>query len=176
MYVLCLQRKRNEIPINDFDQLKVGMQLCFPRSAYNHHGIVTSVCNKTNTYETIHMTDDKDSIMDKQITVIAEPRKEIKRIEDDELLFYDYGEHSIDRIIRKVHKIPDVNESESLVSKRAQLLFDAFQILKQDANNQLLSFNCEHFANYCATGLAFCNQKDEFAMTDTLVTAILDQK
>lgn len=177
-YVLCFQKNRNKISIN-FDQLKVGMQLCFPRAAYNHHGIVTNVCHKTKTYEIIHMTGDKDTIMDKQINGIAEPRKERKSVEDDELRFefYEYGEHSIDRIFRKVHKIPDVDQSGSLVSKRARLLFEAFQILKQNANYQLLSFNCEHFASYCATGLAFCKQKDMIAMTEnTLVTAILDQK
>ncbi|CAC5362776.1 unnamed protein product [Mytilus coruscus] len=154
------------------------MQVSFPKSGYKHHAIVTNVVRKPECYEIIHMTGDAGTILDKNFTGIAEIRKERKYFDaNDEMKFYDYGEYSIDKIIRNVYKIKDDNEGESIVSKRASLLYDAFNYLRNDIIYNPLTFNCEHLASYCATGLAFCKQKNALVMTENrLVTAILDKK
>lgn len=176
--VIFLQSKRQKMPkIADIQKLKVGMQVGFSRAAYNHHGIVSNVYATGNSYEIIHMTGDKDTLMDKQFHGIAEIRKEKKYFDDKGMTFYDYGESSLDRIFRSVHAIGDDNSVESIVSKRACFLYEAFQTFRNEVYYKMFSFNCEHFASYCATGLAFCKQKDGLAMKEnTLATAILDKK
>lgn len=158
-------------------ELKVGMQVSFDRIAYNHHGIVSNVWPTKNTYEIIHMTGDKDTIKDKQFNGLAEIRKEIRQFSADGMGFYDYGEYSLDKIVRQVHKIWVDNSEQSIVSQRAVLLYEASQTFRNDVYYKILSFNCEHFASYCATGLAFCNQKDGLTTkANTLATALLDRK
>lgn len=153
------------------------MQVCFARPVYNHHGIVSNVWPVNNTYEIIHMTGDKDTIKDKQITGLAEIQKEIKDFAADGISFYDYGEQSLDRIVKGVLHIWKEDSMGSIVSKRARLLYEASKKFSHEVYYKLLSFNCEHFASYCATGLAFCKQKDRLALTvNTQATTLLDKR
>lgn len=154
------------------------MQLCFPKSKYNHHAIVTNVWHKPECYEVVHMTGDFDTFLDIRWKGIAEVRKEKKQFDvNDELRFYDYGENSIDRVIKKVYNIRNDNASENIVAKRACVLYDAFKFFRKNVYYKLLKFNCEHLASYCATGKAFCKQKDVFVDTEnTFASAMLDKK
>lgn len=150
------------------------MHVCFSKSAYNHHGIVTNVMPAKNTYEIIHMTGDKDTLTDKTVFGLAEIKKEIKHFDDDKIsYYYKYNEYSMEEIYRN---IPNETSEENMVLKRAYLLYEAFEIFRFDVYYKLLKFNCEHFASYCSTGLAFCKQQEVIMLTTNLpATTLLDK-
>lgn len=182
MHNLYFQQKRNKIPLTNLamfqKNLRVGMQVCFGRPGYKHHGIVSKVSPTECSYEIIHMTGDTDTIFDKQVKGIAEIRRETQSFDvKDKMKVYDYGECSFDKKIREEHNISCEISNESIVSKRASLLHEAFEMVRDDVYYKMFEFNCEHFACYCATGLAYCKQKEGMAMTENLrATTLLDKK
>lgn len=150
------------------------MHVCFSKLGYNHHGIVTNVMPTKNTYEVIHMSGDKDTVMDKRVFGIAEIKKELKHFDDVVISYcYEYSEYSMNEIYRSIN---NEKAGGNMVSKRACLLYEAFEIYRYDVYYKTFSFNCEHFASYCSTGLAFCKQKDVFVLTVNLhATTLLDK-
>lgn len=154
------------------------MQISYERDLfYNHHGIVTNVWPKKNYYEVINMSADYTTVLDRQ-PGIAELRQERREFDiKEKISFYDYGEYSIDKILRKIHNIEDGIIGSSIVPKRASLFYQNFKRLRETLAYAMTSFNCEHFASYCATGLAFCKQKELVTKTENLrKTDLLDKK
>lgn len=174
---MFLQVKRRKTKITDIHMMKKGMQVCIERPLYNHHLIVSNVMPLENRYEIINMTGDLKTIFDEN-QGIAEIRKEVKDFNaNDNMSFYDYGENSIDAIIRKKYNMVEENSIESIVPERASLLHEAFETLRDKLWYNVPSFNCEHFASYCATGLAFCKQKQPVTKKENIVaTDFLDKK
>lgn len=58
--------------------------------------------------------------------------------EDNGLFYYDYSNGSF---------------SDDIIKERAEMLVRIFD--RTDLKYQLYDFNCEHFASYCATGVAY---------------------
>lgn len=177
-HFLRIQEKREKTEkISEIDQLKVGMQISYERDFYKHHGIVTKVWPKQNCYEVINMSGDFKTLIEKQPGIAELRRERLEFNTKDKISFYDYGEYSMDRIIRKVHNIEDGIAEPSIVQLRASLIYQNFVNLREKLAYKIKSFNCEHFASYCATGLAFCKQKEKLTKTENLkATVFLDKK
>lgn len=178
IFLFYMQKERLKINVTDINQLKVGVQVSFARPGYCHHGIVTNIWLNKKSYEIIHLTGTTDTILDKHVNGKAEIRKQVKHFNDDKIkVMYDYGNYSIGEIIRKKHSIGFDNLADMMVLKRASVLYEAFETFKRDIYYNVLSFNCEHFASYCATGLAYCKQQELLTVREnTEYTAFIDKK
>ncbi|XP_052083874.1 uncharacterized protein LOC127721233 isoform X2 [Mytilus californianus] len=111
---------------------------------YIHHGIVITISKINKTFEMVALTGGHKtipSLIGKNIEPVIETTS-IKFTSKD-LFYFDYN-HLSDK---------DVN-----IKNRAEALVSLF--VKSGVKYNLREFNCDHFASYCSTGLAFSGQRN----------------
>lgn len=133
------------------NNLKIGLEVAFGKIkigdsfAYKHHGIVTQICNFSNTFEIVELTatDTPGNFLSAISSSRLEPRivKNCVHFEAQHLFCYDYSNCAF---------------SDDVIKERAEILFRIF--CRSGVPYNLYGFNCEHFASYCATGVAFSGQ------------------
>lgn len=129
--------------------LKIGLEVAFGRlnlgntSLYKHHGIVTSICNTSRTFEIVELTtnDGNYSVAISGRGLQPKVVKTSVRFKENHMFYYDYDQYSF---------------PHEVVKERAEMLVRIFD--ESGIVYNLYEFNCEHFASYCATGVAFCRQ------------------
>ncbi|CAC5388687.1 unnamed protein product [Mytilus coruscus] len=153
------------------------MEISFKRlMGYKHHGVVTSIWLDNDSFEMINLTGDSSSFFSSGARK-AIPIKETCEFSDiTTAYFYDYGEYSIDKRI----PVPEDDETSatlSIVALRADILYAIYRKITR-IRYDVRSFNCEHFASYCVTGVAFCNQTSAVLEwhINTDATEILDKE
>lgn len=146
--------------------LKIGREVSFGRYnvgnnyAYKHHGIVTSICKASQTFEIVELTA-KGTAGNFSMAISGsclKPKimKNSIHFQESHLFYYDYSSFSF---------------SEEIIKERAEMLVRIFD--KSGIDYKLYEFNCEHFTSYCATGVAFSrqlsdvNEKATQALDDT---------
>ncbi|VDI03580.1 Hypothetical predicted protein [Mytilus galloprovincialis] len=135
------------------DDLQIGMEIAFGRMKfadgsyiYKHHGIVIKISETCNRFEIVELRATESAFNTCLAVLCRNSRPSVQRKTlkfHDNLYYYDYQKISFSR---------------KLVKKRAKkmvLIFD-----KSGVEYNLTKFNCEHFACYCATGLACSGQTE----------------
>lgn len=131
--------------------LAVGMHIFIKEK---HHGVISNVWPERGTFEFIHLAGDVMSHNGEWVVgggrSQSSCQKLIMKFKDEEISYFDYANHSVDKK-RKT--------DESILNKiRAQTLYQVshkFKDMQYDINN----FNCEHFATYCVAGWAYCKKQ-----------------
>lgn len=128
--------------------LMIGLEVAFGRMKvnkrfiYKHHGIIINICFVSSTFEIVELLGDGNAYR----AVSCSSLKPIVAttsvsFEEGDLFYYDYSQYSF---------------PYELIKDRAELMLQIFD--KSKVQYQLYSFNCEHFASYCSTGMAFSRQ------------------
>lgn len=122
-------------PIHSIHQLKEGTELIVAIANKTHHAVVTDVCHIKKSFEVIHLT---------CVNVekgYADCQKLIMKFPSENYSMYDYGALSIG--------------NGNVIKLRACILYKMFHTLNMLKDLKYNVFNCDHFASYCITGLAY---------------------
>ncbi|CAC5367745.1 unnamed protein product [Mytilus coruscus] len=139
---------KREIKFDVEKHLKIGMEVAIGRIRfgrnkymYKHHGIIIKICKIKEFFEIVSLS--AEGIFAAVAGRNLEPKIETTRImfNTKDLFFYDYSSFSF---------------GNTTIRKRVKMLISLFA--RSGLKYNLRKFNCEHFASYCATGLAFSRQ------------------
>ncbi|CAC5417525.1 unnamed protein product [Mytilus coruscus] len=131
---------------------KIGLEVAFGRLClskdqfiYKHHGIITNICDCTNQFEIVELTaNDTPGVFSAAISSRNMRPKIMKQFipfDEPDLFCYDYKHLSF---------------SNEIIKERTELVFRTFS--QSGLQYNLKTFNCEHLASYCTTGVAFSKQ------------------
>ncbi|XP_071139815.1 uncharacterized protein [Mytilus edulis] len=118
---------------------------------YIHHGIVITISEINKTFEMVALTGGHKtipSLIGKNIEPVIETTT-IKFTSKD-LFYFDYNQ---------------LSDKAVTIKKRAEALVSLF--VKSGVKYNLREFNCDHFASYCSTGLAFSGQMNRVNLEAT---------
>ncbi|CAC5366368.1 unnamed protein product [Mytilus coruscus] len=154
---------KTERRLDVFKDLKIGLEVAFGRMKiarnnyiYKHHGIIINIYDISGKFEIVELTatDTTANISAAVLSKNIKPRIEKKIIKfKDDIFYYDYDSLSF---------------SNEVIKERAEMMVLIFD--RSEVEYNLTKFNCEHFACYCATGLAFSGQTsyENIDATETL--------
>lgn len=165
----CFQDKfKREIKLDVKKHLKIGLEVAVGKMRfygrkgyiYKHHGIVTNICDITETFEIIELTAPGSSV--NFFPALSRSSLQPKVVKSSikfttENLFY--------------YQHTNVCVNHKIIKERAESMFHLFESC--GVKYHLYKFNCEHFASYCATGMAYSKQS---SYSNIDATATLDKR
>lgn len=139
-----MQDEGTKIPVEDIKQLKSGLHVVYERGSgksiiYGHHAIIGDVDQGKGTYTAYEQSPN----MNWSQTGKASIKENEKIFYKNSCYILDHGNTGISNVeAKKMAHYICYHDRDGFLNKAYNLIFN----------------NCEHFANYCATGIHISHQ------------------